>query len=516
MKRGKQMKDKPKGTWMIREITMKRVIVLLAVAAFIAGCSDSNGRLEAALDENASAVLGCQVDSAMPAGVVGAAYPAVSIQAQGGSGGYLFALAEGSGLPEGLTLSADGKIEGVPIAAANADISVTVTDSEGAAAVCGPYAIGVTGDEVVPGEPTVGIMPLKIYIPKFEPKLTDDANATSVVVATVTGDEKDAGTTCTTSVQFCKDRARKDCVAAKVLENGLGGERSKNAHDKYTLDADLSESTKAHKYFKLVLQGDSCNDDNWTLNQIALAVKYENNADAHCYSYGPYELNPGESILGVLDDVSGDCRIVVDRPAKDTESPQNDPIEQNVAAVEPSFVTSFVVAMETGSQEGADTACTPVVQFCKDSKGKRCSYMIALSGPGDHQRGVTDTYPINDVQGITKEHKFFRLGLDLCDGDQDDRWILEKMSVKVNFADGSNAIFFSYIPIELDHEDEMIWSLGSGNNSTFVSTTGDYVAPAVNESSADEPPEEQPTVNPNWLGKKPCGSNLFGNPVCEE
>ncbi len=67
----------------------------------------------------------------LPAGYVGSTYPTTALAATGGSGtGYTWALANGSALPAGLTLSAAGSISGKPSGAAGTtNFSVVVTDS---------------------------------------------------------------------------------------------------------------------------------------------------------------------------------------------------------------------------------------------------------------------------------------------------------------------------------------------------------------------------------------------------
>ncbi len=65
-------------------------------------------------------------------GYVGLNYTPVQFAATGGSGtGYTWAVANGSALPNGITLSAGGALGGQPTAAGTAAFSVTVTDSIG-------------------------------------------------------------------------------------------------------------------------------------------------------------------------------------------------------------------------------------------------------------------------------------------------------------------------------------------------------------------------------------------------
>jgi large repetitive protein len=75
-----------------------------------------------------NALLSISGPASLPAGTVNAPYPATSITATGGSGGYSFAA---TGLPSGLSMSAAGVIVGTPTNAAGSPftVQVTVTDS---------------------------------------------------------------------------------------------------------------------------------------------------------------------------------------------------------------------------------------------------------------------------------------------------------------------------------------------------------------------------------------------------
>ncbi len=67
----------------------------------------------------------------LPAGYAGSSY-SQTLAATGGSGtGYTFAVASGSTLPAGLTLSAAGVLSGTPTAAATSSFEITATDSVG-------------------------------------------------------------------------------------------------------------------------------------------------------------------------------------------------------------------------------------------------------------------------------------------------------------------------------------------------------------------------------------------------
>ena len=69
--------------------------------------------------------------ASLASGTVGTAYSA-TLQAGGGAGTLTWALASGSALPAGLSLSGTGMISGTPTAAATTSFTVKVTDSSGA------------------------------------------------------------------------------------------------------------------------------------------------------------------------------------------------------------------------------------------------------------------------------------------------------------------------------------------------------------------------------------------------
>lgn len=84
------------------------------------------------------------VEDPIEAGEVGVAYISFTVKAQGGAGGYSFAVTSG-GLPTGLSLnSSSGLVSGTPTAAGSFSAVVTVTDSDGDTHVMPAIAITVT------------------------------------------------------------------------------------------------------------------------------------------------------------------------------------------------------------------------------------------------------------------------------------------------------------------------------------------------------------------------------------
>ncbi len=69
----------------------------------------------------------------VPSGVIGVAYPAASLTASGGSGGYVWSVSAGA-LPTGVSLSAAGALSGTPTEGGTAQFTVKVTDSASATA----------------------------------------------------------------------------------------------------------------------------------------------------------------------------------------------------------------------------------------------------------------------------------------------------------------------------------------------------------------------------------------------
>jgi Putative Ig domain len=87
--------------------------------------------------QSASASLSIKINPAtlavttisLPAGAAASPYPSTTLQATGGVTPYTWALASGSSLPAGLTLSAGGVISGTPAAAGSYSLTFVVTDA---------------------------------------------------------------------------------------------------------------------------------------------------------------------------------------------------------------------------------------------------------------------------------------------------------------------------------------------------------------------------------------------------
>jgi hypothetical protein len=67
--------------------------------------------------------------TSLPSGVVASPYPSTTLQAAGGVPPYTWALAAGSSLPTGLSLSTAGVLSGTPAAASSGSLTFVVTDS---------------------------------------------------------------------------------------------------------------------------------------------------------------------------------------------------------------------------------------------------------------------------------------------------------------------------------------------------------------------------------------------------
>jgi pSer/pThr/pTyr-binding forkhead associated (FHA) protein len=81
---------------------------------------------------------------ALPTGMAGAAYPASSLSASGGTPPYSWSLQTGSSWPAGLTLAADGTITGIPTAPGTTEFTVAVTDSTATAPLTSTGQLSVT------------------------------------------------------------------------------------------------------------------------------------------------------------------------------------------------------------------------------------------------------------------------------------------------------------------------------------------------------------------------------------
>jgi hypothetical protein len=89
--------------------------------------------------------LAITTTSPLPAGTVSTAY-SEQFEASGGTAPYSWAVASGSTLPAGLTLSSTGLLSGTPTTAATSTFSITVTDSESPpASVTGSFSLTISG-----------------------------------------------------------------------------------------------------------------------------------------------------------------------------------------------------------------------------------------------------------------------------------------------------------------------------------------------------------------------------------
>ncbi len=87
--------------------------------------------------QSATSTLGIRISPApiavtttsLPGGTVASPYPSTALQASGGVPPYTWALAAGSTLPAGLSLSTGGTISGTPTAASSRSLTFVVTDS---------------------------------------------------------------------------------------------------------------------------------------------------------------------------------------------------------------------------------------------------------------------------------------------------------------------------------------------------------------------------------------------------
>lgn len=87
-----------------------------------------NVKIPALLGQGGSSVF--LFDPLLPSATVGTPY-SQSLTGGGGAAPYSFALAPGSSLPDGLTLSSSGVISGTPTATGTSIFTVKITDTHG-------------------------------------------------------------------------------------------------------------------------------------------------------------------------------------------------------------------------------------------------------------------------------------------------------------------------------------------------------------------------------------------------
>lgn len=102
-------------------------LLLTTIALMFTGCGDDS--TPAATPAATPAGFVITTASPLASGTVGTAYVPVTLAATGGTAPLTWALATGSSLPAGLTLSTAGVISGTPTTAGTATFTVTVTDS---------------------------------------------------------------------------------------------------------------------------------------------------------------------------------------------------------------------------------------------------------------------------------------------------------------------------------------------------------------------------------------------------
>ncbi|MEH3114073.1 Ig-like domain-containing protein [Pedobacter terrae] len=124
------------------------------VAARRVGCTAESARIPVAVTVNPQIIFnGATLTNATP----GFAYAKQLDAATGGTAGYTYALAAGSTLPSGLSLSSGGAITGTPTAANTYNFSVIATDAKGCKATA-TYSLTVTAALVLaPGALPEGV-----------------------------------------------------------------------------------------------------------------------------------------------------------------------------------------------------------------------------------------------------------------------------------------------------------------------------------------------------------------------
>ena len=119
------------------------------IGAVKAGCTSESDRDSVQVTVNPTLLLST---TALPNGAVNKVYGRQITPATGGVPAYTYALATGSVLPPGLTLSSAGTISGTPSAAGTTPFSVTATDSFGCT-VTTAYSIRIAAVLVLPSGP---------------------------------------------------------------------------------------------------------------------------------------------------------------------------------------------------------------------------------------------------------------------------------------------------------------------------------------------------------------------------
>ena len=121
----------PPGTTFSSTGTLSGTPTRSGTYTFTVQVTDANGNtaVQTVSITIAAPTLTITTPSPLPAGMATVQYPTQVLSATGGAAPYTFTLAQGSSLPSGLTLAANGSISGTPTAAGTFQVTVTVTDS---------------------------------------------------------------------------------------------------------------------------------------------------------------------------------------------------------------------------------------------------------------------------------------------------------------------------------------------------------------------------------------------------
>ncbi len=137
--------------------------------------------------------------TSLPTATVGDSYGPVTITASGGSGSYTFALASGSKLPAGLTLTSAGVLSGTPTTTGGSPFKFTIVATDKSnAGLTGSQAYTLTVDAAITLSPTT--LPVATVADAVSDNLTaKGGSGTAYTFALASGSSLPSGLTLTSA-----------------------------------------------------------------------------------------------------------------------------------------------------------------------------------------------------------------------------------------------------------------------------------------------------------------------------
>lgn len=338
--------------------------------------------------------------SQLPDGESGLAYEH-TIEVIGGTGAKEFEISSGS-LPEGLVLSADGIISGVPTQGTQKQLNISVSDDDGGTRTCS-LTIKVAGE-------------LDLEINSLQ-AISDWDNVYEIkaVGATEGLEWKWIGDTS----NICLSKNKPDITTDDYKSKCTDPSQLTQGTAMYIW---LKTNIEGNAPAKLTVEVDSPYVSEPTTYELELTYTYCGNG----IKEGAEECDDGNTLSG--DKCDSTC----------------------IVEVAPSAAQSIEITLWTGEHDGGGTNCDVGIRFCANSSMTNCTEVQELddtedeSGDGDREKGDENIYDEEDglnTSGITSEHKYFEISMNGNCGD-DPGWLMQGIKVKIDY--GTEMLAYTY------------------------------------------------------------------------